>query len=338
MYQSDQRRAPGQLSRQGPPALRWALYEAASRAPTRQPDRDYYLQAAERLGHNRACLAVARKLLKRSYHTLPRARRRGAPARMTFPVRAGPHSPRCAAAGSRSPAAATPAWTARKDRAAATLPPAGSIAVGTPLPTPPAQIPACASNALGSSLGFWRRSARRARGEGCGVRVAIERRGVGPLPGDLALSGCGAERRSPVPDDPSSERAERRAVVGHRVVVVVPGQDAGEPASLFGDRVMHPPRISVLTACSLARIFFLLVTRLSLNRPRLSFPQMCVKPRKSNVSGLESPRLLSSRAANRPNSISRVFPACSSKPNFANLSRRSARNRSASSRCSKPAT
>ena len=34
------------------------------------PDRDYYDQAAERLGGNRACLAVARKLLKRSYHTL----------------------------------------------------------------------------------------------------------------------------------------------------------------------------------------------------------------------------------------------------------------------------
>jgi transposase len=32
---------------------------------------------------------------------------------------------------------------------------------------PPAQIPASASNALGSSLGFWRRSARWARGVGC---------------------------------------------------------------------------------------------------------------------------------------------------------------------------
>jgi transposase len=69
--QSDQRRAPGHLSRQGPPALRWALYEAAqvARHP-RSPDRDYYLNAAERIGGNRACLAVARKLLKRSYHTL----------------------------------------------------------------------------------------------------------------------------------------------------------------------------------------------------------------------------------------------------------------------------
>ena len=42
----------------------------SARRRTRSPDRDYYLQAAERLGGNRACLAVARKLLKRSYHTL----------------------------------------------------------------------------------------------------------------------------------------------------------------------------------------------------------------------------------------------------------------------------
>src|SRR5215216_200455 len=71
VYQSDQRRAPGHLSRQGPPALRWALYEAAQLARrTGSPDHGYYEQAAARLGGNRACLAVARKLLKRSYHTL----------------------------------------------------------------------------------------------------------------------------------------------------------------------------------------------------------------------------------------------------------------------------
>jgi len=58
-------------TRQGPPALRWALYEAAqvARHP-RSPDRAYYEQAAEHLGGNRACLALARKLLKRCYHTL----------------------------------------------------------------------------------------------------------------------------------------------------------------------------------------------------------------------------------------------------------------------------
>ena len=71
VHQSDQRRSPGHLSRQGPPALRWALYEAAqaARRPG-SPDRAYYDQAAERLGGNRACLALARKLLKRSFHVL----------------------------------------------------------------------------------------------------------------------------------------------------------------------------------------------------------------------------------------------------------------------------
>jgi transposase len=71
VHTSDKRRAPGHLSRQGPPALRWALYEAAqvARRPG-SPDRAYYQQAAARLGGNRACLALARKLLKRSYHTL----------------------------------------------------------------------------------------------------------------------------------------------------------------------------------------------------------------------------------------------------------------------------
>ncbi len=36
------------------------------------PDRAYYLQLAERIGGNRACVAfaLARKLLKRSYHIL----------------------------------------------------------------------------------------------------------------------------------------------------------------------------------------------------------------------------------------------------------------------------
>ena len=71
VYQSDQHRAPGHLSRQGPPALRWALFEAAQSACRQgSPDRDYYREASARLGHNRACLSVARKLLKRSYHTL----------------------------------------------------------------------------------------------------------------------------------------------------------------------------------------------------------------------------------------------------------------------------
>jgi transposase len=61
---------PGISRARGRPPLRWALFEATqvARRPG-SPDCDYYQQAAARLGANRACLAVARKPLKRSYHT-----------------------------------------------------------------------------------------------------------------------------------------------------------------------------------------------------------------------------------------------------------------------------
>jgi transposase len=71
VYQSDEKRAPGHLSREGPAVLRWALYEAAvAAARASSPDRGYYLQVAARLDHNRACLSVARKLCRRAYHIL----------------------------------------------------------------------------------------------------------------------------------------------------------------------------------------------------------------------------------------------------------------------------
>jgi transposase len=71
VHASDKRRASGHLSRQGPPVLRWALYEAAQTARRKtSPDYVYYRQAAERLGDSRALLSVMRKLLKRRYHTL----------------------------------------------------------------------------------------------------------------------------------------------------------------------------------------------------------------------------------------------------------------------------
>lgn len=71
VYESDGKRAPGRLSRQGPPVLRWALYEAANCATrSSSPDHAYYLQVAARVGHNRARLAVARRLMRRLHHTL----------------------------------------------------------------------------------------------------------------------------------------------------------------------------------------------------------------------------------------------------------------------------
>ena len=74
--QSDRRRAPGHVSRQGPPALRWALFEAAQSAHRKtSPDREYYLQATERLGGNRACLAIGKRQALIPHPA--RARRRG---------------------------------------------------------------------------------------------------------------------------------------------------------------------------------------------------------------------------------------------------------------------
>jgi transposase len=71
VYSSDGKRAPGHLSHQGPPILRWALFEAGhqgSRASS--PDHRYYAGVAARIDANRAALSVARKLARRSRHIL----------------------------------------------------------------------------------------------------------------------------------------------------------------------------------------------------------------------------------------------------------------------------
>ncbi|MGH3599625.1 MAG: hypothetical protein ACRDQH_04995 [Pseudonocardiaceae bacterium] len=57
--QTDAHRAPGRLSRQGPPALSWALYEAAQRARfPASPDRSYYEQTAARIDGNQPAPAA----------------------------------------------------------------------------------------------------------------------------------------------------------------------------------------------------------------------------------------------------------------------------------------
>jgi transposase len=71
VYSSDDHRAAGHLARQGPGALRWALYEAAKNASRpASPDHAYYRQARARLGAQRAALSVARKLARRAHHIL----------------------------------------------------------------------------------------------------------------------------------------------------------------------------------------------------------------------------------------------------------------------------
>jgi transposase len=71
VYSSDGKRSAGHLSRQGPQLLRWALYEAAKcAARPAAPDYGYYAAARHRRNGGLATLSVARKLARRSYHTL----------------------------------------------------------------------------------------------------------------------------------------------------------------------------------------------------------------------------------------------------------------------------
>jgi transposase len=71
VWSSDGKRTRGHLAKQGPPVLRWALYEAAvySARPT-SPDYAYYRKLRQRLDAHIALITVARKLARRCFHTL----------------------------------------------------------------------------------------------------------------------------------------------------------------------------------------------------------------------------------------------------------------------------
>jgi transposase len=72
VHRSDRHAQLGKLTRQGSAPLRWALYEAAQSASHKgSPDyHDYHALKARGLTHTRACLTIARKLARRSYHIL----------------------------------------------------------------------------------------------------------------------------------------------------------------------------------------------------------------------------------------------------------------------------
>ena len=57
----------------------------------------------------------------------------------------------------------------------------------------------------------------------------------------MGFLAAARERLLPEPEDIVAEGAQRLAVVGHCVVVVVPLQDAGEPDPLLWDGQMSPP-------------------------------------------------------------------------------------------------
>lgn len=71
VYASDGKRARGQLAKQGPKTLRWALFEAAKIHSRRgAPEHGLYRDVKTRAGGQRAALSVARKLARQARHTL----------------------------------------------------------------------------------------------------------------------------------------------------------------------------------------------------------------------------------------------------------------------------
>jgi len=71
VYSSDGKGPPGRLSRQGPPVLRWAVYEAGkTHARATAPDHAYYAAVKDRKNGKRAALSEARKILRQACHIL----------------------------------------------------------------------------------------------------------------------------------------------------------------------------------------------------------------------------------------------------------------------------
>ena len=71
VHSSDRKGPPGRLSRQGPPVLRWAVYEAGkTHARTSAPDHRYYAAVKDRKNSKRACLSEARKIVRQACHIL----------------------------------------------------------------------------------------------------------------------------------------------------------------------------------------------------------------------------------------------------------------------------
>ena len=71
VYSSAGKRSPGHLSRQGPPVLRWCLYEAGkTHARAGAKDHAYYAAVKHRVGGKRAALSEARKIVRQASHLL----------------------------------------------------------------------------------------------------------------------------------------------------------------------------------------------------------------------------------------------------------------------------
>jgi transposase len=71
VYSSAGKRSPGRLSRQGPPVLRWCLYEAGkAHARASAPGYAYYAAVKKKIDGKRAALSQARRIVREATHIL----------------------------------------------------------------------------------------------------------------------------------------------------------------------------------------------------------------------------------------------------------------------------
>jgi transposase len=84
VHSSDRKGPPGRLSRQGPPVLRWAVYEAGkTHARAAAPDHGYYTQVKDRKNTKRAALPGGPQDRPAGLPHPDRARRRRAHRRLS---------------------------------------------------------------------------------------------------------------------------------------------------------------------------------------------------------------------------------------------------------------
>ncbi len=110
-----------------------------------------------------------------------------------------------------------------------------------------------------------------------------------PLRWRMAIA-TSPEGSSPMPPELVTEALQCCPVAGHAVVADVTGQGGAQVLPLLGDGLRHTTPQLGLDLAELRTKPLRHRCRRTVKRPFLVLPQMCVKPRKSNVPGFPSPR------------------------------------------------
>jgi hypothetical protein len=123
------------------------------------------------------------------------------------------------------------------------------------------------------------------------------------VPKDAAVLTAPRQRAVPEPPHLEVKEPQRGVVHGHPVIADVSTHHRLQPLALFGDGFVHAKLKFGFHLIQLRLQPFAYGCRKTVNRPLLLFfTQMCVKPRKLNVSGFPSPRLCRWSIAYGPNS------------------------------------